>query len=232
MISDEIIEWDGKKWRVTKVKDVVVKYELLCPYLTDSKSVKFYTEDNVVQDQYSVHITPSVTTVDVVLAREGVYPYPERNRKEAKLAEELKEAAKLVDTIPAFDRHPPVDERSVHIFLGMVRDIRYDEKIRGLRGKLHLKKDRLKTYRELRDAIDNKKPFPVSVGQFNQYSGGGVLNGETYDAAQINILLDHLAILTHGEEPRCELGKCGINVVDTKNVSLNTFEKIALKRLI
>jgi len=231
MMSDEIIEWNGKKWKVTKYKNTIIKYELICSLTNDAFGLKFYTSSKIVQDQYYVHVTPQVKIVDVVLAKEGVFPYPERNRREAKRAEELKEASKLVDTIPAFDRHPQQDERSPDIVLGMVRDIKFDDRTKALKGKLHLYRDRVKMYRSLNDAIDQKKPFPVSVGQYNQFGGSGVLNGERYDAEQINILLDHLAILTHGEEPRCELGVCGINVADSRSVSLNQFEKKALKRL-
>jgi len=213
MQTDTIKTILGHEYKVIRNSDGETLY---MERLTDYNPSLFFTADTWLQQDYTYKVSSTNLTVDVVLTRECVLPYPERNRAEAKLGDELKAAASRINEIYMFDRHPSFQERKPDNLLGRVKDIRWNERSRTVIGRANFVLKKLKRYPHLHDALRGKKPFPVSIGQYNHFGPPGALNGKRYGASQVGILFDHLAVLTRGERPRCELGQCGLNVKDTR----------------
>jgi len=225
----EIIQMNGQEWKITKKGGETIKYERVDHLTTDQVPSPFYTEDTITQESYRRDKTPELYIVDAVISRSGVYPYPERKRNEAKLPEDLKEATKFIQYIPGFDRHPKDSERGLNALLGTVQNITFDPKNKGIRAKDILWRERVEQYATLQDALESKKPFPVSIGQWNVAGPPGVLDSVPFQASQKGILLDHLAHLVDGSEPRCSLGVCGLNIDTVSNDSLKALDEILKK---
>jgi len=222
----KVVQKDGQNWQVTQVNDQDVQYTQL-EYLMSDKTKRVQTIDQVlIQDKYKYTKTKDLFIVDVTISKEGVYPYPERARHEAKLAEDLKAGARVAYAIQGFDRHPADGERSLHTYLGHVQNITFDVRKHAIIGRDVIWRELAEHYVRFHDALQRKKPFAVSVGQYNNSGPSGILNDAPYGASQVNILLDHLAHLTDGSIPRCALPRCGINVDNLANDSLTVLSNL------
>jgi hypothetical protein len=225
--KENIVTSLGETWQYEVVNDKIVSWRLLGQPASANQTAPIPTIDIYIQDGYKINKTPELLTVDVVISREGTYPYPERSRTEAKLGSDLKQATRYIDSIPAFDRHPMRGERGLGILLGTVKNITFNNKVRVIHGKDLLWRELVEQYDNLNDAILRKKEFAVSVGQYNVSGPPGILNGVPYQASQRQILLDHLAHLVDGSIPRCGIGKCGFEIDGISNDSLNLLSKLA-----
>jgi hypothetical protein len=231
-MSSKIIKFNGKSWKVRKYRDEIIGYDRLDHITTDAIEGYYYTIDKIIQDKYTTKKLPNTLLADIILSVEGVYPYPERKRNEAKLSSDLKLATKYMKTVPAFDRHPKQEERGMSVYLGTLNDMFHCSKVKGIKGKVQFWREFLETHDSLNDALLNKKPFPISIGQFNTFGTGGVLDGVKFQAKQQNILIDHVAILTDDSEPRCSLGTCGINIDSIEKTPLSESDINLLSKLI
>lgn len=231
-MSSNIIKFNGKNWKVRKIGDEIIGYDRVDAITIDSIQGYYYTIDKIIQDKYTTKKLSNILLADIVLSVEGVYPYPERKRNEAKLTKDLKLATKYMKSVPAFDRHPSQEERGMNVYLGTLNDMLYCPKVRGIKGKVQFWREFLETHDTLNDALMNKKPFPISIGQFNTFGPKGILDGVKFQAKQQNILIDHVAILTDDSEPRCSLGTCGINIDSTKKIPLSESDINLLNKMI
>jgi len=147
--------------------------------------------------------------VPAVIAREGVFPYPEG--KAFKPADELAEAAFTAEgawVVP--EKHPDtlILTRPDDI-VGKVENSRFCSKVNGIIANLRFFKNRANP--QFLADIKAARRKDVSIGFFYDFDGTpGDFNGEHYDFVQRNILINHVAAgVPLG---RCRSPYCGIAV--------------------
>lgn len=133
-----------------------------------------------------------------ILARPGEYTYKDRGT-EVKTYEELKAAAQRQPILTLTYGHPKDGVPRARDFIGTVQQIPNDEKQR-IDGAFWLYDE---TPPDILDKIVNGWPTKISAG-FT------VDNVE--DDVQKGISYTHVAILQDGDDPKCPLGQCGVNV--------------------
>jgi hypothetical protein len=147
--------------------------------------------------------------VPAIIAREGVFPYPEG--KAYKPAAELKEAAWTAEgTWVVAERHPDTIVLTVRNDIkGKVEGAKFCEKINGILGNFRFFK--AKCDAAFLAEIKSGKRKDVSLGFFYDYDATpGKWNEEPYDFVQRNILVDHVAAGV--PVGRCRSPYCGIAV--------------------
>jgi len=156
-----------------------------------------------------VEDTDEFLVVPAIIAREGVFPYPEG--KAYKPAAELKEAAWTSEGAwIVAEKHPDTVVLTVRDDIkGKVENSKFCEKINGITGNLRF--FRAKCDAKFLDEIKSGKRKDVSLGFFYDYDATpGKWNDEPYDFVQRNILVDHVAAGV--PVGRCRSPYCGIAV--------------------
>ena len=132
-----------------------------------------------------------------VVAVPGEYVYGDRT--ERKSAEELRAAAERQPILALTYGHPTGGLPKASDFIGTVAQ-KWNEEKQRVDGDFWF-------YDEIPDAIRekivNEWPTPISAG-FTVES--------VQDSAQKGIFYTHIAVLKDSEDPKCPLGKCGVNV--------------------
>ena len=219
------------------------------------KSLKFYEYTSLlgfnaaVEDKATCYKMKNLKETDteyivpVVIAKAMVQPYPSKKMVMAKLPSELEKARTvdyetgvLTNKLPTFELHPEEETRKNEN--GYVTDIRYQSDKERIVGLLHVIKDKLSD--NLRGYFDRGEQIHVSIGFMYIEGPGGTFkggednqwNGQKYDAAQLNLLLTHLALLPPNKSRgRCPLPYCGvgININDSIKIS-DTYLNVDLLR--
>jgi len=147
--------------------------------------------------------------VPAIIAREGVFPYPEG--KAYKPAAELKEAAWTAEGAwVVAEKHPDTVILTVRDDIkGKVENTKFCDKVNGILGNLRFFK--AKCDAGFLDEIKTGKRKDVSLGFFYDFDPTpGKWNDQTYDFVQRNILVDHVAAGV--PVGRCRSPYCGIAV--------------------
>jgi hypothetical protein len=147
--------------------------------------------------------------VPAIIAREGVFPYPEG--KAFKPAAELKEAAWTAEGAwIVAEKHPDTVILTVRDDIkGKVENAKFCDKVNGILGNLRFFK--AKCDAKFLDEIKTCKRKDVSLGFFYDFDATpGKWNDQTYDFVQRNILVDHVAAGV--PVGRCRSPYCGIAV--------------------
>jgi hypothetical protein len=147
--------------------------------------------------------------VPAIIAREGVFPYPEG--KAFKPAQELKEAAWTAEGAwIVAEKHPDTVILTVRDDIkGKVENTKFCDKVNGILGNLRFFKAKCDS--TFLDEIKTGKRKDVSLGFFYDFDGTpGKWNDQTYDFVQRNILVDHVAAGV--PVGRCRSPYCGIAV--------------------
>ena len=147
--------------------------------------------------------------VPAIIAREGVYPYPEG--KAFKPADELKQASFTAEGAwVVAEKHPDtliVTQRKD--IKGRVENVAWGEDISGIRANIRL-------YKKMNDlqfieAVKSGQRKDVSIGFFYDFDPtAGEWKGQQYDFVQRNLLVDHVAAGV--PVGRCRSPYCGIAV--------------------
>jgi len=147
--------------------------------------------------------------VPAIIAREGVYPYPEG--KAFKPADELKQASFTAEGAwVVAEKHPDtliVTQRKD--IRGRVENVAWGEDISGIRANIRL-------YKKMNDpqfilAVKSGQRRDVSIGFFYDFDPtAGEWKGQRYDFVQRNLLVDHVAAGV--PVGRCSSPYCGIAV--------------------
>jgi len=149
----------------------------------------------------------NVIRIPVTLAREMVQPYQNGKVKHFKPYEELKKAINGVDSIPVIIEHHSYTDDGI---VGFVKQLYADDETRSIKGIAYITKSKIDD--NLFKMLVNGLKVPVSIGFWAMLGEGGIFNDEFYDAKQIEIEIDHLAIVINSI-PRCSLDDgCGMNV--------------------
>jgi hypothetical protein len=147
--------------------------------------------------------------VPAIIAREGVFPYPEG--KAYKPAGELKEAAWTAEGAwVVAEKHPDTIVLTARDEIrGKVENAKFCEKVSGILG--NLKFFKAKCDANFLAEIKSGKRKDVSLGFFYDFDASpGDWNGQHYDFVQRNILVDHVAAGV--PVGRCRSPYCGIAV--------------------
>ena len=147
--------------------------------------------------------------VPAIIAREGVFPYPEG--KAYKPASELKDAAFTAEGAwVVAEKHPDTIVLTVRNDIkGKVEGAKFSDEINGILGNLRFFK--AKCDAAFLAEIKTGKRKDVSLGFFYDYDATpGKGNDEPYDFVQRNILVDHVAAGV--PVGRCRSPYCGIAV--------------------
>jgi polyhydroxyalkanoate synthesis regulator phasin len=147
--------------------------------------------------------------VPAIIAREGVFPYPEG--KAFKPAAELKEAAWTAEGAwIVAEKHPDTVILTVRDDIkGKVENTKFCDKVNGILGNLRFFK--AKCDAKFLDEIKTGKRKDVSLGFFYDFDATpGKWKDQTYDFVQRNILVDHVAAGV--PVGRCRSPYCGIAV--------------------
>ena len=133
-----------------------------------------------------------------IIARPGEYTYKDKGT-EVKTAEELKAAVTRQPIIPLTFGHPADGIPRARDFIGTVSQ-KWNEEKQYVEGDFWFYDE---TPPEILDKIVNGWPTKISTG-FTVDS--------VEDATQKGIFYTHVAILKDGDDPKCPLGQCGVNV--------------------
>jgi hypothetical protein len=147
--------------------------------------------------------------VPAIIAREGVFPYPEG--KAYKPASELKDAAFTAEGAwVVAEKHPDTVVLTVRNDIkGKVEGAKFSDEINGILGNLRFFKAKCDAV--FLAEIKTGKRKDVSLGFFYDYDATpGKWNEEPYDFVQRNILVDHVAAGV--PVGRCRSPYCGIAV--------------------
>jgi hypothetical protein len=147
--------------------------------------------------------------VPAIIAREGVFPYPEG--KAYKPAAELKDAAFTAEGAwVVAEKHPDTVVLTARSDIrGKVEGAKFCEKINGILGNLRFFK--AKCDGAFLAEIKTGKRKDVSLGFFYDFDATpGKWNDQAYDFVQRNILVDHVAAGV--PVGRCRSPYCGIAV--------------------
>jgi hypothetical protein len=147
--------------------------------------------------------------VPAIIAREGVFPYPEG--KAYKPATELKDAAFTAEGAwVVAEKHPDTVVLTVRDDIkGRVEGAKFCDKINAIEGNLRFFK--AKCNATFLDEIKTGKRKDVSLGFFYDFDATpGKWNDQPYDFVQRNILIDHVAAGV--PVGRCRSPYCGIAV--------------------
>lgn len=162
----------------------------------------------------------NVIRIPVTLAREMVQPYQNGKVKHFKPYEELKKAIDGVDSIPIIIEHHSYTEDGI---VGWVKQLYADDESRSIKGLAYITKSKIDD--NLYNMLINGLKVSVSIGFWAMLGEGGIFNDEFYDAKQIEIEIDHLAIVINSIA-RCSVDDgCGMNVdSEVQSVTQNTFK--------
>jgi hypothetical protein len=147
--------------------------------------------------------------VPAIIAREGVFPYPEG--KAFKPAQELKEAAWTAEGAwIVAEKHPDTVILTVRDDIkGKVENTKFCDKVNGILGNLRFFKGKCDA--GFLDEIKTGKRKDVSLGFFYDFDATpGKWKDQAYDFVQRNILVDHVAAGV--PVGRCRSPYCGIAV--------------------
>jgi hypothetical protein len=147
--------------------------------------------------------------VPAIIAREGVFPYPEG--KAYKPAAELKDAAFTAEGAwVVAEKHPDTIVLTARSDIkGKVEGAKFCDKINGILGNLRFFKAKCDS--AFLAEIKTGKRKDVSLGFFYDFDATpGKWNDEPYDFVQRNILVDHVAAGV--PVGRCRSPYCGIAV--------------------
>jgi hypothetical protein len=147
--------------------------------------------------------------VPAIIAREGVFPYPEG--KAYKPAAELKDAAFTAEGAwVVAEKHPDTIVLTTRADIkGKVEGAKFCDKINAIQGNLRFFK--AKCGAAFLDQIKTGKRKDVSLGFFYDFDATpGKWNDQPYDFVQRNILIDHVAAGV--PVGRCRSPYCGIAV--------------------
>ena len=147
--------------------------------------------------------------VPAIIAREGVFPYPEG--KAFKPAAELKEAAWTAEGAwIVAEKHPDTIILTVRDDIkGKVENTKFCDKVNGILGNLRFFKAKCNS--TFLDEIKTGKRKDVSLGFFYDVDETpGKWKDQAYDFVQRNILVDHVAAGV--PVGRCRSPYCGIAV--------------------
>lgn len=149
---------------------------------------------------------PDEIIVDVVLSKEMIYQY--EDGKALKTFAELQKVAKNHPSLPVIYNHPMSRiVESQDDIIGVADQIRADDVIRALKGKLHIWKsdNLLGITKSVILALQKNIPLDVSIGWSSGDRGNkGNFLGEEYDYTQDKLIPNHLAITIENE------GRCGL----------------------
>jgi len=98
--------------------------------------------------------------------------------------------------------------------IGYVKDIIADDKLKAIRGMGYFQTSKCPEVLLLRLKLLEK--IGVSIGFMANLGDAGVFDGILYDHTQIDIELEHLAILLK-DNGRCPLDQCGVNIKTDKD---------------
>lgn len=149
---------------------------------------------------------------DVVLAKEIVQEYRDHGRV-YKPADELEKAAEVSGSVYITDGHPPagIVKKQSEVYGEISSDtLGFQEDGARVTGRAEVFKDQAPD--SFVQEIKDEERDSVSIGFYTQLDrSGGEWNDQEYDAAQTDILLDHLAVLKPENEGRCSVENgCGI----------------------
>jgi hypothetical protein len=141
-----------------------------------------------------------------ILAREGVFPYPEG--RAFRPVDELRESLDTFEVPRVIaQRHPDtmiLTDRTT--IIGKVKNVVLDETNGAVRGEVHIYKRKVSPefLAGVKAGIYNKN----SIGfLYTEDQTKGEFNGQSYDYVQRNILVDHLAVgVPNPRDPGCILG--------------------------
>jgi hypothetical protein len=133
-----------------------------------------------------------------VVAVPGEYKYGDL--VEIKTAEELKDAAERHPIIPLVMGHPIDGFPTAKGTIGTLSQ-RWDEKTNKVLGEFWFHDEKISD--KLKMKLEANDPVPISAGY--------LLDSVDADGTQHGMVYTHMAILD-GEDPKCPLGICGINV--------------------
>jgi len=153
--------------------------------------------------------TDDFLVVPAIIAREGVFPYPEG--RAFKPAPELKEAVWTADGAWIVgEKHPDtLIVTNTTDIIGRIEKPFFCEKINGINAQLRFDKKRAKP--EFLAEIKIGKRKDVSLGFFYDFDATpGEFQGQRYDFVQRKILIDHVAAGV--PVGRCSSPYCGIAV--------------------
>lgn len=137
-----------------------------------------------------------------VVAVPGEFKYGEVT--EIKTAEELKLAAERQPIIMLTRGHPIDGIPSAKDVIGTVSQ-KWDEKTQRVLGEFWFHDDKIPE--NIRKKLEAYEPIAIS---------GGILIDDVKDGVQEGIIYTHMAVLD-GEDPKCPLGTCGINIRTESN---------------
>lgn len=141
-----------------------------------------------------------------IVAAPGEYKYGDIT--EIKTAEELKLAAERQPIIMLTKGHPLEGIPLARDVIGTVSQ-RWDAKTEKVIGDFWFYDE--KTPENIKKKLQNFEPIPISAG---------ILLDDVKDGIQEGIVYTHMAILD-GEDPKCPLGTCGINIRTESNPTQN-----------
>jgi len=132
-----------------------------------------------------------------IVAAPGEYKYGDMT--EIKTADELKLAAERQPIIMLTKGHPIDGVPLARDVIGTVSQ-KWDPKTEKVTGEFWFHDE--KTPENIKKKLMNYEPIPISAG---------ILIDNVSDGIQEGIVYTHMAILD-GEDPKCPLGTCGINI--------------------
>ena len=141
-----------------------------------------------------------------ILAVPGEYKFGDTT--EVKTAEELKLAAQRQPILMLTQGHPDGHIPLVSDYIGTVSQ-KWNEEKQRVDGDFWFYDEHIPEH--IRERIVNNKPVKISAG----YTVDNVEEG-----IQKGILYSHIAVLRDGDDPKCPLDKCGVNVRMESNSKL------------
>jgi hypothetical protein len=159
--------------------------------------------------------------VPAILAREGVYPYPEG--KAYKPAAELKDAVWTAERAWVLaEKHPDsIFLMDRDLIIGQAETVKFCDEINGIIGNLRFKKAACDA--AFLDNIKTGKRKDVSLGFFYiEDRTPGEFKGQKYDFVQRKFLIDHVAAGV--PVGRCRSPYCGIAVDSILKVAVDPEE--------
>lgn len=179
--------------------------------------------------------------VPVILATAMVQDYPAKGIVMAKRPEDLAKTlivdyitGEFINKAPTFEFHPEKEKREDEN--GFTLDVKYQDERERLVGELRVQKKKLSD--NLRGYFERGEMIHVSIGFMYTEGPGGVFkgsddnrwNGHTYDVAQRNILITHLALLPPNvSRGRCPLPYCGVGININDSVPLENLLDIKIE---
>jgi len=133
-----------------------------------------------------------------IVAAPGIYKYGELS--EIKTAEELKDAAERHPFVSLTLGHPIDGWPMAKEEIGTLHQ-KWNEKYNRVDGDFWFHDEKIPD--KLKKKLENNEPIPISAGY--------LIDSVDTDGTQHGMVWTHMAIL-EGEDPKCPLGTCGINI--------------------